>query len=142
MLVIALLLAVVAAGLGFYAQANNSHQDFTIFGATWHTYTWVPAAIAAGAVALVCLAALVWSMLRIRRLRRANAALHNDINLYMLERATAAATPRARAEEPARELVGRDASPGSRGEPVLEPSRDRSDAEHLQIFPVEAGNSR
>lgn len=145
MLVIALLLALVAVGLGFYAQANNSQQDFTVFGATWHTYTWVPAAIAAAAVAIICVAAVLWMTWRIRRLERANSALRNDINLYMLERATPAATPRAAPGEPEREYVGRDASRpvgAAPSEPLEEPAGEPKDAEHMQTFPAEAGSGR
>ena len=146
MLVIAFLFAVVAVGLGFYAQANNSQQDMTVFGATWHTYTWVPAAMAAAAAALIGIGGMAWMAFRMRRLKRINAEQRNDINLYRLERANPAAapaaTPRARAQEPEREYVGRDASqPVGTGAP-REPARDRKDAEHMQTFPVEAGSSR
>lgn len=142
MLVIALLLAVVAAGLGFYAQANNSQQDLTLFGATWHTYTWVPAAIAAGAVALICIGSVLWLTWRVRSLERANLALRNDVNLYRLERATPTGKLKAAPGEPERDYVGRDASRPVGAAPTEqtgEPVRERTDAEPLKTFPVEAG---
>ena len=150
MLVFAFPLVVVAAGLGFYAQANAGGQDFTLFGSTWHTYTWVPTAIAAGATALVCLAVMVWSMWRIRGLERANTALQNDINLYQLERVTKYAGALAAQADAEHELVGRDAITPKRSEPPAEPPAPpadparaaRADPERFQTFPVEAVGSR
>jgi hypothetical protein len=136
-------LLVVAAGLGFYAQANAGGQDFTLFGSTWHTYTWVPTAIASGAVTLVCIALMVWSMLRIRGLERANAALQNDVNLYQLERVTKYAGFLAAQADAERDLVGRSEPPAEPIAPPADPARGaRTDAEHIHTFPIEAVGTR
>jgi hypothetical protein len=93
MLVIAALLIAAAVVVGFFAHQNPGSNDINLFGFTWTgVYNWVPVAIAAAVVGLICIAALVYAGMRISMLRRANAALRVENDLL---RAVPVATPAA-----------------------------------------------
>lgn len=98
---LALLLLLVGFAVAFYAQANSGTHDVGIFGTHWSgVYDWVPVVIAAGAVAAVCILAMVYGALRIRSLRRAHAELLSEIARLRLERVEAS-------ELAEREVIGR-----------------------------------
>lgn len=99
MLVIAALLLGAAVVVGFYAHQNPGSHDTNLFGYTWSgVYDWVPVAIAAGVVGLICVAALVYAGMRINMLRRANAQLRaeNDLLRAVPVTTPAAVTPTGR----------------------------------------------
>lgn len=112
--ILLLLLALLAVAMAFYAQANGTTQDITLFGGHWSAYLWVPVAIAAGAGALLFLLAAAYMSIRMRRLRRTNAALQRDVDLLRLDRATAAVAMRERA--------GAETEQDVNGHPVTAPS--------------------
>jgi uncharacterized integral membrane protein len=123
LLVIVLLVAAVAVVLGFYAQANQGSHDVTLFGNSWHTWDWVPAAIVAGAVAVILLGAMIYTMVRIGALQRANAQLREEVALFKLERAVPATAPeRGVAGRPERRILTPSGEPIGEREPAARPS--------------------
>jgi hypothetical protein len=93
MIVIAALLIGAAVVVGFFAHQNPGSHDVNLFGYTWTgVYDWVPVAIAAGVVVLICVAALVYAAMRINMLRRANSQLRTENDLL---RAVPVTTPAA-----------------------------------------------